>query len=88
MDFTLSQDGVDGILITGCQSCDCFNRLGNRWTEERIAGVRDPYLRKRVERDRIKVFWASRVQEQPLCNEIDDFRKTLDALPDDKGDAS
>ena len=37
MDYALGQDGVDGVLITGCQSCDCFSRLGNRWTEERIA---------------------------------------------------
>ncbi|NQU58666.1 MAG: hydrogenase iron-sulfur subunit, partial [Rhodospirillales bacterium] len=78
MDYALSQDAVDGVLITGCQSCDCFNRLGNRWTEERIAGVRDPYLRKRVSRDRIRVFWASRVQQDAVAEEIDAFRKSLE----------
>ena len=77
MDYTLSQEGIDGVFITGCQSCDCFSRLGNRWTEERIAGVRDPYLRKRVNRDRIKVFWASKIQGESLSSEIEVFRETL-----------
>ncbi|MBL6931677.1 MAG: hydrogenase iron-sulfur subunit, partial [Rhodospirillales bacterium] len=90
MDYTLSQDGVDGVLITGCQSCDCFSRLGNRWTEERIAGVRDPYLRKRVSRDRLKVFWASRIQGENLSSKIDSFRDSLAALEskEKKGDAA
>jgi len=87
MDFALSQDGVDGVLITGCQSCDCFSRLGNRWTEERIAGVRDPYLRKRVTRARLKVFWASRVQGESLGAEIKGFRNSLENLEGD-GEAS
>jgi coenzyme F420-reducing hydrogenase delta subunit/quinol-cytochrome oxidoreductase complex cytochrome b subunit len=89
MDYALGQDGVDGVLITGCQSCDCFSRLGNRWTEERIAGVRDPYLRKRVSRDRIKVFWASRIQGENLSSEIESFRNSLEILDNkDKGEAA
>ncbi len=88
MDYALSQETVDGILITGCQSCDCFSRLGNRWTEERIAGVRDPYLRKRVSRERLKVFWASRIQGETLSSEIETFRDSLQALDaEDKGEA-
>jgi ferredoxin/coenzyme F420-reducing hydrogenase delta subunit len=80
MDYALGQDGVDGILITGCQTCDCFNRLGNRWTEERIAGIRDPYLRKRVSRERIKVKWASRVERASVVTEIDRLRGSLAGL--------
>lgn len=83
MDFALSQDGVEGVFITGCQSCDCFSRLGNRWTEERIAGVRDPYLRKRVERERIKIVWGSKVQGECLANEIEDFRSSIENLDTD-----
>ncbi len=87
MDYALNQDGVDGVFITGCQSCDCFSRLGNRWTEERIAGVRDPYLRKRVSRDRIKVVWASRVEGESLTTALEEFRQSLSRL-EDKGDAA
>jgi ferredoxin/coenzyme F420-reducing hydrogenase delta subunit len=89
MDYVLGQDGVDGVLITGCQTCDCFSRLGNRWTEERIAGVRDPYLRKRVDRQRIKIFWASRIQGDDLSSQIETFRDSIETLDtEDKGDAA
>jgi len=80
IDYTLSRDGVDGVMITGCKECECFSRLGNRWTVERIAGVRDPYLRKRVDRRRLDVFWASRIDGGAVRNELAEFRKTLDGI--------
>ncbi len=81
IDFAMSRGGVAGVLITGCQECDCFARLGNRWIEERIAGVRDPYLRARVDRRRLGVFWASRVEQRALKAEIERFRAQIKALP-------
>jgi len=81
IDFAMSRGGVAGVLITGCQECDCFARLGNRWIEERIAGVRDPYLRARVDRRRLGVFWASRVEQRALKAEIERFRDQIKALP-------
>ncbi len=83
IDYTLGRDGVDGVLITGCKECECFSRLGNRWTIERIAGLRDPYLRKRVDRRRLDVFWASRIDGDNLKNEISKFRETLDEIDGD-----
>ncbi len=82
IDYTLSQDGVDGVLITGCKECECFSRLGNRWTTERIAGIRDPYLRKRVDRRRLEVFWASRINGKELKSELSKFRRNLDKIGD------
>jgi len=80
IDFALSRGGVSGVLITGCQECDCFARLGNNWVEERIAGVRDPYLRKRVDRRRLDLFWASRIDRAALESEIWRFREALKAI--------
>jgi len=80
IDFVLSKGKIDGILITGCQDCECFSRLGNKWTEERIAGVRDPYLRKRVPRERLRVFWASRIDRNGLEKEVASFRQSLEKL--------
>ncbi len=79
IDFTLGRN-IAGVVITGCRECDCFSRLGNRWMEERIDGLRDPYLRKRVERDRLDVFWASRVDSKELAAEIEAFKTSLKKL--------
>ena len=83
MDYALGKDGVAGVLITGCKDCECFSRLGNRWTIERIAGVRDPYLRKRVDRRRLDVFWASRIDSDDLKAEIDRFKETVKSIDEE-----
>lgn len=57
VDFTLSRDLADGVMLSGCAEGDCYYRLGNEWTQQRIDGNRDPYLRKRVPRERLAVSW-------------------------------
>ena len=55
IDFALSRKLADAVYIAGCAEGDCFYRLGDRWTGERIAGRRDPYLRSRVDRERVRL---------------------------------
>lgn len=57
IDFALSRDLADGIMLAGCATGDCYFRLGDEWTRQRIAGVRDPYLRSRVPRERLCLSW-------------------------------
>jgi coenzyme F420-reducing hydrogenase delta subunit/ferredoxin len=57
VDFALSRDLSDGVMLAGCAEGDCFYRLGNEWSQQRIDGERDPYLRKRVPRERLAVSW-------------------------------
>lgn len=59
IDFALSKNLADGIVVAGCSESACYNRLGVEWTKQRFAGARDPYLRKRVPRDRLATIWAS-----------------------------
>lgn len=59
IDFALSKDLADGVVVAGCSESACFNRLGVEWTKQRFAGARDPYLRKRVPRERLATIWAS-----------------------------
>ena len=80
IDYALGRDGADGMIVTGCRDCDCFSRLGIRWTEDRLAGARDPYLRKRVPRERLKVQWAGRTDGVTLDQAIEAFRGELTAL--------
>ncbi|MEO8122999.1 MAG: hydrogenase iron-sulfur subunit [Burkholderiales bacterium] len=52
------RDGADGVLVTGCSEGGCSFRLGERWTRERLAGLREPHLRPSVPRDRLATVWA------------------------------
>lgn len=81
IDFALSRDLADGVFITGCQHGQCENRLGVRWTEERLAGTRDPALRKRVPRDRLAIAWAAPTDQALLERQIERFADRLAALP-------
>ena len=68
------------MMIIGCKECDCYSRLGNSWTQERIVGVRDPYLRKRVDRARLHMFWGARIDGEKLAAETELFRTELARL--------
>ena len=59
IDYALSRDKAEGIYLAGCASGNCYNRFGQDWTMERLARRRDPYLRKRVDVDRVATSWQS-----------------------------
>ncbi len=80
IDYALRQGGADGVFLTGCAGEDCYFRLGNTWTEERINGEREPRLRTRVSRKKVKLFWAGPRQHKELLHEIDSFRAQLKGL--------
>jgi len=81
MDYIVSRGLADGLLLAGCAPGDCHHRLGDRWTEERIGGQRDPWLRQRVPRERIAVSWLGRADRSRRAAEIAEFRARLRALP-------
>jgi coenzyme F420-reducing hydrogenase delta subunit/ferredoxin len=72
------RSGADGVLVTGCREGDCEYRLGNRWTDERFAGGREPHLRASVPRARLRVLWAG--DPAALARELELFRAGLAAL--------
>jgi ferredoxin/coenzyme F420-reducing hydrogenase delta subunit len=80
-DFVLSQDLADGVVIAGCAESACFNRLGIAWTQQRIAGTRDPYLRARVPRERIATVWASALATRRVVADIAAFTTKIATLP-------
>lgn len=80
VDFILSDGGADGVLLTGCRPGDCFHRLGPRWTDARMTGAREPALRDRVPRERVRTAWASPDQPDKLKDELAAFRADLAAL--------
>lgn len=59
IDFILSRDLADGVLLTGCGPAGCHYRFGHDWTAQRIDRQRDPRLRQRVDTARIAQGWLS-----------------------------
>ncbi|MEE8393316.1 MAG: cytochrome b N-terminal domain-containing protein [Rhodospirillales bacterium] len=83
--LSFSRGGIDGVLVASCRQCDCFNRLGDRWLHDRLDGTRDPYLRKRVPRQRVHVSWVSKTDGPMLEEELECFRASLETLADEEG---
>jgi len=81
IDFALSRKLADGIAIAGCADGDCRYRLGDEWMRQRLAGERDPYLRARVNRHRLR-FWQCRQAEKRERRKLRAaFASDLEALP-------
>jgi ferredoxin/coenzyme F420-reducing hydrogenase delta subunit len=81
LDFIIMRHHADGVFLTGCAEGDCHFRLGIQWMQQRLAGERDPYLRKRVPRERIGVFWSGITHGKQLERTVADFQNRLGTLP-------
>jgi len=79
IDYMVS-NGAEGVLIAGCPDCGCRFRYGVQWMQDRLEGRRDPYLRKRVPRERIRMYWASPLDDKALHAEVDAFKTDLAAF--------
>lgn len=66
--------GADGVLVSGCRAEGCEFRLGQRWTEQRLQGTRDPHLRASVPADRWTTLWADRGDEPALARALNELR--------------
>jgi quinol-cytochrome oxidoreductase complex cytochrome b subunit/coenzyme F420-reducing hydrogenase delta subunit len=77
IDFVLSRRHADGVLLSGCSEHDCYERLGDRWMEQRIASERDPQLRARVPRERVAVAWHHPIHGRRLRETLAQFRDQL-----------
>ncbi len=80
VDYVLSRDLADGVVITGCAPGSCLHRFGQAWTEARLARRRDPRLRRRVPDERVRTVWAGPLGRARLEAEIAAFRRALAAL--------
>ncbi|UCC56348.1 MAG: cytochrome b N-terminal domain-containing protein [Gammaproteobacteria bacterium] len=81
IDFIISRRHAEGVFLAGCAEGDCYYRLGQQWVDQRLAGERDPYLRKRVPRERIAKCWAGITGNRRLQRELTAFHDQLKVLP-------
>jgi coenzyme F420-reducing hydrogenase delta subunit/ferredoxin len=84
LDYVLSRGMADGVILTGCAENSCHARDGIRWTDARLARARDPQLRARVPRERIRVLWAGRAGGARLGRLLSQFTADLASLPAEK----
>lgn len=79
IDYVISRGLADGVAVTGCRPGECHYRQGQRWLSERIAGERDPRLRRRVPRERVAEIWAAPIEGNRFERELEAFRAELPA---------
>ena len=80
IDYVISKSYADGVFLTGCEANNCYHRYGTDWVEQRILGVRDPHLRKRVPRERLSWLWAGKTHYSQLLQQLDNFKTQLKQL--------
>lgn len=85
LDFIISGEHADGVFLTGCREGDCHHRLGIEWTDQRIDEKRDPFLRKRVPRDRICQSWTGQAPPSAAVRDLAEFRSRLRSLGPSNG---
>jgi len=74
------RDGAAGVLVTGCRPGGCEFRLGQQWTQERLAGQREPHLRGSVPPARVATAWAGAGDERALQQALDALRQAVTRL--------
>jgi ferredoxin len=67
--------GADGIVVSACVEGGCEFRLGPRWTQERLAGQREPHLRASVPRERLRLVAADAGDEARVAAALGDLRR-------------
>ena len=65
VDWVLSRDLADGVVLEGCAHNDCQYRLGAKWTQQRMDRERDPHLRKRVDVEKLALLWTEPWSDYP-----------------------
>jgi ferredoxin/coenzyme F420-reducing hydrogenase delta subunit len=80
IDYVLSRNLAEGVLLAGCAEGACYSRFGIGWTEQRLARTRDPRLRERVPRERIATLWVDFAGTRELVAKLVAFRAHLSPM--------
>ena len=80
IDYVISRDLADGVIVAGCAENSCLNRRGGTWMNDRVERRRDPRLRKRIPPVRVRLVWAGRHGAARLQAEVEEFAERLESL--------
>ncbi|MCV2367053.1 cytochrome b N-terminal domain-containing protein [Roseateles oligotrophus] len=73
--------GAAGVVISGCLEGDCAFRFGQRWTEQRLSGQREPRLRASVPREQVLLAWPSPAQPRAVSAALQRLRSAAAGRP-------
>lgn len=75
------KQGAAGCFVVGCPMGDCHFREGNKFIDDRLAGIRPPKLKtKGINPERIGVFFKAAEDTAELIEELKRFREKCLAL--------
>lgn len=74
VEFAL-RSGADGVMVAACGDGDCEFRFGSRWLAERLAGTREPPLRRSVPVQRVRLVECA--DATALADAVTAFRAKL-----------
>ena len=80
IDYVISRNLADGVIVAGCADNSCLNRRGGAWTTDRVERRRDPRLRERIPSARVRLVWAGRRGAAQLQAEVAALLKRLESL--------
>ena len=80
IDYVISRNLANGVIIAGCAENSCLNRRGGAWTTDRVERRRDPRLRERIPSERVKLVWAGRRGAARLQAEVESLVERLESL--------
>ncbi len=78
VDYAL-RGGAAAVLVSACSNSACEFRLGSLRSAERMAGRREPKLRKAVPTERFRLVFANRGDEAPLAAALATLRAGIDS---------
>ena len=77
------RDGAAGVLVAACPAGGCEFRVGERWTQERLAGTREPHLRAAsVPAERLELVYAGPGDDALLAQALQRLRARVLSLSD------
>jgi coenzyme F420-reducing hydrogenase delta subunit len=71
------RDGAAGVLVAACREGGCEFRLGERFTAERLHGLREPHLRRQVSAERVELVFAGPGDEALLAAALQRLRRRV-----------
>ncbi|MBN2474643.1 MAG: hydrogenase iron-sulfur subunit [Pirellulales bacterium] len=72
--------GADGVMIAGCHPGDCHYQQQNYKTMRRYAMIEQMLPQMGIERERVKLVWASAAEGQQLAEAIDELSEAVRKL--------
>ncbi len=76
------RDGAAGVLVASCRDTGCAYRLGARWTRDRLAGTREPHLRRHVPAQSLQIVQADPGETPALVAALGRLRQRLIQIKD------